>query len=130
MYTLNGTLKVKKDTQQISDSFRKREFVVTDGSGNYPQDIMFELTQDQTSLLDNINLNDLVTVTFNIRGREWTSPQGEVKYFNSLNAWRVEKTQNGGAAPANTQAQQPAAKIDATDVETFVSNEEDDDLPF
>ncbi len=124
MFTINGILKVKNDTQVISDKFQKREFVVTDASGNYPQDILFQLTQDRTSLIDNLNVNDVVNVTFNIRGREWTSPSGEVKYFNSLDAWRVEKAQ-GGAAPTPPDVQ-PAS---AATAETLV-DEDDDDLPF
>ena len=63
-------------------------------------------------------------MTFNIRGREWTSPQGEVKYFNSLDAWRVEKAQVGGS-PTPTEVK-PATTDDA---ETLI-DESDDDLPF
>jgi hypothetical protein len=124
MFTINGILKVKNDTQVISDKFQKREFVVTDASGNYPQDILFQLTQERTSLLDGINENEMVNVTFNIRGREWTSPAGEVKYFNSLDAWKLEKAQ-GGAAPTPPDVQ-PA---NAASAETLVE-EDDDDLPF
>ena len=125
MYTLNGILKVKNDTQVISDKFQKREFVVTDASGNYPQDILFQLTQDRTAQLDDVQLNDVVNVTFNLRGREWTSPSGEVKYFNSLDVWKVEKTANGAAAP--TPADIEPAKVETA--ETIV-DENDDDLPF
>lgn len=124
MFTISGIVKVKNDTQQISDKFQKREFVVTDASGNYPQDILFQLTQDRTSLLDDINVNDVVNVTFNIRGREWTSPKGEVKYFNSLDVWKIEKSQGGGSpTPPDIE---PASSDDA---ETLVE-EGDDDLPF
>jgi hypothetical protein len=124
MFTINGILKVKNDTQVISDKFQKREFVVTDASGNYPQDILFQLTQDRTSLLEGINVNEMVNVTFNIRGREWTSPSGEVKYFNSLDVWKLEKAQ-GGAAPTPADVK-PA---EAASAETLVE-EDDDDLPF
>ena len=124
MFTISGIVKVKNDTQKISDKFQKREFVVTDASGNYPQDILFQLTQDRTALLDDINLNDVVNVTFNIRGREWTSPKGEVKYFNSLDVWKIEKSQGGGSpTPPDIE---PASSDDA---ETLVE-EGDDDLPF
>lgn len=124
MFTVNGILKVKNDTQVISDKFQKREFVVTDASGNYPQDILFQLTQERTNLLDDVNVNDMVNVTFNLRGREWTSPAGEVKYFNSLDVWKLEKTQ-GGSAPTPPDVK-PA---DAASAETLVE-EDDDDLPF
>jgi hypothetical protein len=124
MFTISGIVKVKNDTQQISDKFKKREFVVTDASGNYPQDILFQLTQDRTDLLNDINQNDVVNVTFNIRGREWTSPKGEVKYFNSLDVWKVEKSQ-GGAAPTPPDI----APSTSDSAETLVE-EGDDDLPF
>lgn len=94
---MKGVIKVIRPTQQVSDKFSKREFVVTDSSDDkYPQDIMFELTQDKTSLLDSVMEGQEVEVSFNLRGREWKSPQGEVKYFNTLTAFKVE---TNGAAP-------------------------------
>ena len=82
MFKFTGTIKVIQDTQKISDKFQKREFVVTDTTSMYPQDIMFQATQDKCNMLDQFQVNDSVEVSFNLRGREWTSPQGEVKYFN------------------------------------------------
>jgi hypothetical protein len=124
MYTLNGILKVKNDTQVISDKFQKREFVVTDASGNYPQDILFQLTQDRTAQLDDVNVNDMVNVTFNLRGREWTSPSGEVKYFNSLDVWKLEKSSGGGAPTP------PDIEPASTNTAETIIDEGDDDLPF
>jgi len=124
MFTLSGILKVKNDTQQVSEKFKKREFVVTDASGMYPQDILFQLTQERTDQLEPVNVNDTINVSFNLRGREWTSPSGEVKYFNSLDVWKIEKM-NGGAAPTPSDI----APSTADSVETLVE-EGDDDLPF
>jgi hypothetical protein len=90
MFKLTGTVKVVNSTVQVSEKFSKREFVVTDTSSMYPQDIMFQATQDKCSLLDAVHSGEQVEVSFNLRGREWTSPQGEVKYFNTLEAWRIE----------------------------------------
>jgi hypothetical protein len=70
-YQFTGVLKVKNDTIQVSEKFSKREFVVTDTSSQYPQDVMFQLTQDKCSLLDNVNVNDQITVSFNLRGSWW-----------------------------------------------------------
>ena len=109
-FKLKGTVVVVKDTVQVSDKFSKREFVVNDNSGMYPQDILFQSTQDKCSMLDVVKVGDTVEVSFNLRGREWTNPQGEVRYFNTLEAWRIE----GGQA---VQEVQPAQS-------------EDDDLPF
>lgn len=88
-FKLTGALKVINATNQVSDKFSKREFVITDGSSMYPQDIMFQLTQDKCNLLDGLTVGQSVEVSFNLKGRLWTSPQGEDKYFNSLEAWRI-----------------------------------------
>ena len=118
MYTLKGELKVIGDVQQVSDSFKKREFVVLDASGQYAQTISFQAVQDRVELLNNFNVGDAVEVTFFLRGREWTNPKdGTVRYFNSLDAWKVESLNQGGS---------PAT---AGNSETFVA-EGDDDLPF
>lgn len=123
MYSITGVVKVIKETEQVTDTFKKREFVITDNSSSYPQDILFQLTQDRTGLIDDVKVNDIINVSFNLRGREWTSPQGEVRYFNSLDAWRVEKNQ--GAAPTPTNI--PPASAESA--ETLI-DESDDDLPF
>ena len=124
MFTLSGTVKVKNDTKEIgAKGFKVREFVVTDASGNYPQDISFQLTQDRVDQLDSLNVGDMANVSFLIRGREWTSPAGEVKYFNSLDVWKIEKSGNATPTPPDMQ---PAS---AANAETFVE-EGDDDLPF
>ena len=98
MYKLKGRIKAVNQTVQVSDKFAKREFVVTDDSEKYPQDIMLQLTQDKCSLLNAVQVNQEVEVSFNLRGREWVSPQGEVKYFNTLEAWKIELI---GAAVVN-----------------------------
>lgn len=87
---ITGTLKVVGDTQTVSEKFKKREFVLTDNSSQYPQHISFQLVNDKCNLLDNKAIGTQVTVHFNLRGREWNSPDGTVKYFNTLEAWRLE----------------------------------------
>jgi hypothetical protein len=89
---MTGNIKVINETVQVTDKFSKREVVITDNS-MYPQDIMFQATQDKCSMLDSYNVGDNVEVSFNLRGREWTSPTGEVKYFNTLEAWRIERVE-------------------------------------
>src|ERR1700742_567465 len=92
MFELNGVVKLKRDEQKVSDSFKKREFVVTDNSSNYPQHILFQLTQERCRQLDEINVGDQVKVSFFIKGREWQGKDGSgVKYFTSLDAWKVER---------------------------------------
>ena len=118
MYTLKGEIKMISDIQQISDSFKKREFVVLDASGQYPQTILFQAVQDRVEL-DNFKVGDNVEVTFFLRGREWTNPKdGQIKYFNSLDAWKVDALGSAENKPTS-----------ADSAETFVA-EGDDDLPF
>jgi hypothetical protein len=117
-------IKVVNPEQQISASFKKRELVVTTDE-QYPQHIMVEFTQDKCDLLNNYSVGEDVKVSINIRGREWVSPQGETKYFNSIQGWRIEK----GAAEAQApSAPMPAAQAFAP--ATNLNEEEPDDLPF
>jgi hypothetical protein len=76
-------------TQVVSEKFSKREFVVETPS-QYSQQILFQLTQDKCSLLDGLQVGQEVDVHLNIRGKSWTNPQGEVKYFNTLEAWKID----------------------------------------
>ena len=87
------------DTNQISDSFKKREFVI-ETEDQYPQKVKFELTQASCDIISNYNVGDIVTVYFNLRGREWMNKNNELVYFVSLGAWRIEKTGTGAAAVA------------------------------
>ena len=86
---VTGKVKVINAEQQVSAAFKKRELVVTTEE-QYPQHIMIEFTQDKCDLLNNYRPGEAVKVSINLRGREWTNPQGETKYFNSIQGWRIE----------------------------------------
>jgi len=109
------------DTQEISASFKKREFVI-ETDDKYPQLVKFELTQDNCDKISDFKEGEIITVHFNIRGREWTSPKNEVKYFVSLNAWRLEKEQ--ASAPSADVTPFPTADAEPP-ADSFA-----DDLPF
>ncbi|MDO9185199.1 MAG: DUF3127 domain-containing protein [Bacteroidota bacterium] len=121
---ITGILKVKSEAQQVSEKFKKREFVLTDNSSQYPQHVSFQLTQDKCNLIDSYNVGAEIKVHFNLRGREWTSPQGEIKYFNTLEAWRIEGGANSGSG--NSSASNKMEGVS----ETFTAATEGDDLPF
>lgn len=89
---LNGQIKVVKDTQVVSEAFSKREFVLTVVDGAFSNDILIQLTKDKVTLINDINIGDMLEVEVNLKGKEWTSPSGEVKYFNTIEAWKVSKT--------------------------------------
>lgn len=122
MFNINGVLKVINDTQVVSEKFKKREIVITDSTGQYPQDILFQLTQDKTDTVNDMQVGQAVQVSFFIRGREWTSPQGEVRYFNSLDVWAIKKA-DGGA-----MSQEPPMRT-TEEAQAFTASA-DDDLPF
>lgn len=124
-----GRVKVINPEQQVSASFKKRELVVTTEE-QYPQHIMIEFTQDKTDLLNQYNVGEQVKVSINLRGREWVNPQGETKYFNSIQGWRIEKMQaEAPAAPAAPQMP-PMPASQAFEPATNFKEEEHDDLPF
>ena len=85
---IKGTIKAIKATEVVSEKFSKRELVVTTEE-QYPQHIAIQFTQDKCDLLNKFSIGQSVEVGINLRGREWTSPQGEVKYFNTIEGWRV-----------------------------------------
>jgi hypothetical protein len=86
-----GQIKVVKPTEQVSEKFAKREFVVTTNEDKYPQDILIQCVQANCSLLDDIQINQLVEVEINLKGRGFEK-DGVTRYFNQLEAWKVSKT--------------------------------------
>jgi len=120
---MNGKLVVKNDTQQIKETFKKREFVISDEGSQYPQEIVFQLVQDKCDLIDPFEIGDELKVNFNIRGRRWENPKtGEIRFFNSLDAWRLEKVSQ--EAPADNLPPMPSNEP------ANIEDSEADDLPF
>jgi hypothetical protein len=86
---IQGTIKLIKPIQEISASFSKREFVVQT-SETYPQTILLELQGDKVDLIDAYGIGQEVDCGINLRGRLWTNPQGEDKYFNTITCWKIQ----------------------------------------
>jgi len=94
-----GKLHTIFETKQVSERFTKREFVIELADNpKYPQVVLFQLTGDRCSQLDDMKVGDQVRIEFSLRGREWRSPKGEVKYFNSLDVWKIEAARAGRGA--------------------------------
>lgn len=116
-FKLTGTIKMIEAKQDVSEKFSKREFVVTiNENDKYPQDILLQLTNAKCDILNSFMEGQGVDVSFNLRGRAWTSPNGGVKFFNTLEAWKVELSDSSASAP--------------TDTASAVVVEDDGDLPF
>lgn len=114
-----GKIKVVNAEQVVSASFKKRELVVTTDE-QYPQHILIEFAQDKCDLLNKYSVGETVKVSINLRGREWVNPQGETKYFNQIQGWRIEML--------SVESPQPAAQTFAPT--TSQSEDDDSNLPF
>ena len=122
---VSGKIKVLGDIKTFGDNgFRKREVVVTTQE-QYPQHILIEFIQDRCELLDSFKVGENVKISINLRGREWENPQGEIKYFNSIHGWRIEKEQFEGEDTIP-----PPDETPGFDIKTDEENEVEDDLPF
>ena len=126
-FELNGKLIEIFDAQQVSDNFRKREFVIekkeTVGNNEFTDHIKFQLTQDRCNLIDAFNINDHVKISFNIRGNRWER-DGKVNYFTNLAAWRIENE-----SVQNEPIIDDTPFPDESDLPTDTDSP-DDDLPF
>lgn len=108
---ITGKIKVIGETQIVGNNFKKRDLVLVTNE-KYPQSVLVEMIQANCDALDRYNQGDEVKVAINIRGREWTSPQGETKYFTSIQGWKIDSN----VAEVTTADHSP--------------DREDSDLPF
>ncbi len=113
---IKGKLVEKFDTVQITETFKKREFIIQDNKNpEYPEYIKIELIQDKITLLDSLNAGDEINVLINIKGRKWEDKEGNIKYFNSIQGWKIESENQ------NISQESPTENI---------NQETEEDLPF
>ncbi len=123
---VQGRIKMIDETKTYGNNgFRKREVVVTTEE-QYPQHILVEFVQDKCDLLNNYSVGQMVKISINLRGREWVNPQGETKYFNSIQGWRIENLQS----EANTENMPPVPPMEAFEPADDLNEEDHGDLPF
>ena len=121
---IQGKIKLIGETQSVgSNGFRKRELVVTTEE-QYPQHLSIDFVQDKTDLLNNFQIGQLVKVGINLRGREWISPQGETKHFNSIQGWRIDSLQQNNLSAA------AVPPMETFEQAVDLKSDEPDDLPF
>jgi len=116
-YDLTGKIKIIQEAKTFDSGFTKREMVVIVEDGKYPQEINIEFVQDKVSLLDSLQVGQAVTVTFDIRGREYNG-----RYFNNLQGWKIATTGEESTVTPDSESAMP---------ENFNSNDFDEgDIPF
>jgi hypothetical protein len=129
---LIGQLKLKYDEQIVSTKFKKRDFVLaTDLGTPYPNFILIQLTQDKCNILDSYNIGDELKVQINISGKEWNGAQG-IRYFNTISAWRIEKTGKiPNAVNEGMNSQSNNSMNNSHQAPVFNSSDDDNEnLPF
>ena len=125
-FETSGRLHAVGDTKQVTERFRKREFVVELADNpRFPQFVQFELTGDRCEHLDGFEVGEQVRVEFSLRGREWKSPKGETRYFNSLDVWTVESL--GARSQRNDE---PPMWPESRGDDEPPAHRDSDDIPF
>ena len=137
-FDVTGRLHEIFDEQQVSEKFRKREFVLEVQDGQYPQHIKFQLTQDKVALVEPFKMGDEVKITFDLRGRGFNK-NGQMLYFTNLEAWKIEAggaaNYGGGGGGQQQAAPRPAAQnqnptLRAQPSTAPIASDDDNDLPF
>ena len=85
---ITGTIIDVFSTQTFNKGFRKREFVI-ETNEKYSQKVILQLVQDKCDMIDSYGVGDTVTASFNVKGRDWVDNSGTVKYFNTLEVWKI-----------------------------------------
>lgn len=111
-------------TIQVSEKFTKRDVVITTTTDMYPQDILVQFTQDKCAVLYTYKVGQEVDVDYNLRGKEWINPQGEPKYFNTIEGWRISLASGESPIPQDVQKTVPVQQL------APIQEGEDDNLPF
>ena len=121
---IKGRIKTIFPTIQVSEKFSKRDVVITTTTDMYPQDILVQFTQDRCAVLDTYKVGQEVDVDYNLRGRGWINPQGEAKYFNTIEGWRISLASGASPIPQDVQKTVPVQQL------APIQEQGDDDLPF
>ncbi|MDY0102997.1 MAG: DUF3127 domain-containing protein [Lentimicrobium sp.] len=122
-FELTGKLVEKFDTQNVSEKFKKREFVIEfrdNPNSSFTEFIKFQLTQDRCNLIDNFQVGQDLKIWFNLRGRKWEK-DGNVSYFTNLEGWKME---------ASSEQSASAAPLPDTNTQGFDPGDSTNDLPF
>lgn len=123
---ISGKVKAVLDQQTFGSGFTKREVVITTPE-QYPQHLIVEFVQDKVSLLSDLAIGDEITIGINLRGREWQAPDGTIKYFNSIQGWRLDKK----GLEQDAQAVAPPPLEEDFGGASFTAEADDmDDSPF
>ena len=129
---VQGRIHTAFPAEQVTQRFKKREFVLElEAASRYPQLVIFQLTGDRCDSLDDFKVDDVVSVEFSLRGREWKSPKGDTRFFNSLEVWSIgragEEREVAGSGGRGGAAS--SGRVSRSDDEP-PPHSDDDQIPF
>lgn len=123
-FEITGKLIEKFEIQNVSDKFKKREFVIEyrdNPNLSFSELLKFQLTQERCNLVDSFTIGQEIKIFFNLKGRRWDK-DGVANYFTNLEAWKVEKT--AGAEPVSN------ANLPEVNSLPDMAEDASNDLPF
>ena len=126
-----GKLIEVMETQQVSEKFSKREFIVEYATNpEYPEQIKFQLNNKNTALINQYSVGDEIEVHFNLTGKPWTNKDGVTTYFNNLVAWKIVMIEAGNSINDQYKNKESSQPLPSGRSYTKPEPETNDDLPF
>tara|TARA_X000001382_G_C3170857_1_gene179416 strand:- start:212 stop:550 length:339 start_codon:yes stop_codon:yes gene_type:complete len=89
--SLKGTITKILSEKTFSPKFKKQSIHLTIENGNYQSTIEIDFVNDNIKLLSGYMEGETVEVQINIRGN--ASKTDPNKIFNSINVWKMSRTQ-------------------------------------
>lgn len=124
-FEVKGKLVEIYDENQVTDRFKKREFVLEIQDGMYSEFVKMQLLQDKCDLINSFNTGDEINVSFNLKGRPYTR-DGKTTYFTNLDAWRITPVNQ-----VETETQNNSSTTNDDDISGMSFSEaSEDELPF
>lgn len=120
-----AVLELQSGTSKKGSEWKKRDFVIETLDEKFPKKVCFTLFGDRADACPSID--SVVNVAFDIDAHEYNG-----KWFNSVNAWKVEPAQaQQQAAPQQAMPTPPPSRpAPVANSNPAPSNSSNTDLPF
>lgn len=120
-----AVLEIQSGTSKKGSEWKKRDFVIETLDEKFPKKVCFTLFGDRADACPSID--SVVNVAFDIDAHEYNG-----KWFNSVNAWKVEpaNAQQQAAQQQAEPAPQQSSPAPVANSNPAPSNSSSTDLPF
>lgn len=139
--SISNTVQIQ--SKNSGATFTKREFLLdattydpyTKERSEYENIIPLEFSGDKCTELDRFKTGDVVTVSFVLQGRSWSTQDGELKRMVSIRCYKIEARGGVSQSTQNAPVQQPAPQPTYQQPQNFqppvdANGNAKDDLPF